>query len=122
MIAYHWTSGIIAFVLAGTIIWLVRNNRLQARTAAGWMVLALIIAATGLFPGMVDFAARVLGIHYPPTLAMLCGFAVLLVKLVKNDIERSRSQQQIRILAQKVSHLEAQLDDRNNERRDTDSG
>lgn len=111
MIPYQWTSAIIAITLAGAIIWLVRYNQLHPRNATWWLLVALVVAVVGIVPGFVDYLARELGVHYPPTLAVLAGMAVILIKLLKTDIERSREQQQIRILAQKVAVLEEEVRD-----------
>lgn len=76
----------------------------------------MVIAVVGIAPGFVDFLAFRLGVNYPPLLAVLGGMAVILFKLLKSDIERSRDQQQIRLLAQKVVVLEAELQSRRQER------
>lgn len=109
MIPYYWTSAVIAITIAGAIIWLVRHNRLHPRNAVWWMCVAIVIAAVGLAPAFVDFIASELGVHYPPILAILGGMAVILIKMLRVDIERSKEQQQMRILAQKVAVLEAEL-------------
>lgn len=108
MISPEITSAVIALALAGAIIWLVRHNRLHARNALWWILLAGIIAVTGTLPGLVDAVSNVLGIRYSPILAVLIGMAVVLLKLLKTDIERAKEQQQLRILAQKVALLEAE--------------
>lgn len=120
MMSHQVTSAVIAMALAGAIIWLVRHNRLQARSAAWWILLAGIIAVTGTVPGLVDAVAARLGIGYSPILAVLIGMAIVLLKLLKTDIERSKEQQQIRILAQKVALLEAQLGSKNGSESDNE--
>ncbi|MDZ7839275.1 MAG: DUF2304 domain-containing protein [Gammaproteobacteria bacterium] len=110
MISSHWTSAVIAVAIAATIIWLVRRNHLHPRNAAWWISLAVVIAFIGMFPLTVDWIAVRLGVDYPPVLAVILGLAVILLKMLKTDIERTRDQQQIRILAQKVAVLEAQLE------------
>lgn len=120
MISHQVTSAVIAIALAGAIIWLVRHNRLHARNATWWILLAGVIAITGTVPGLVDSVAATLGIHYSPILAVLIGMAIVLLKLLNTDIERSKEQQQIRILAQKVALLEAQLESQS--KRESDSG
>lgn len=110
MISYQWTSAVLAIVIAVAIIGLVRYNHLHARNAAWWLFLAVLIAFVGFAPGVVDSIARILGVNYPPTLVVLVGMAILLLKLLKTDIERSREQRQMRALAQKVAILEAKTE------------
>lgn len=109
MIPYPWSSALIALCTAGVIVWLVRRSHLHPTNATWWLGIAAVIMILGLVPGMVDFIARLLGISYPPVLAVVGGIVVALVKLLKMDIERAREQQQLRMLAQKVSVLEAEL-------------
>lgn len=109
MIPYQWTSAGIAITIAVAIVWLVRHNHVHARNAIWWIFLGVMIAFVGIAPGAVDSIAAMLGIHYPPTLVILVGMAILLLKLLKTDIERSKEQQQMRIVAQKIAVLEAEL-------------
>lgn len=107
MMSYQWTSAVLAIGIATAILWLVRHNHLHARNAIWWVVVAVVIALIGSLPGFVDWVALRLGISYSPILVVLLGFAVVVYKLLVADIERSRQQQQIRILTQKVAVLES---------------
>lgn len=109
MMPYQWTSAAIAIIIAATIVWLVRHNHMHARNAAWWVVVAVVVALIGSMPGFVDWVALGLGISYPPILAVLLGFGVVIFKLLGADIERSKQEQRIRILTQKVAVLETQL-------------
>lgn len=115
MISYQWTSAVLAIGIAVTILWLVRHNHLHARNAIWWVVVAVVVALIGSLPGFVDWVALRLGISYPPILVILVGLGVVVYKLLRADIERSRQQQQIRILTQKIAVLEAHLGWQNNE-------
>jgi len=113
VISHEVTSAAIALVLAGVIIWLVRHNRLHARNAVWWILLAGIIAVAGTLPGLVDAVASTLGISYSPILAVLIGMAVVLIKLLKTDVDRAKEQQQLRVLTQKVALLESENEKNN---------
>jgi hypothetical protein len=54
----------------------------------------------------MDLLGRLLGIHYPPILAVLLGLCAVLIKLLFMDIHRSRQERQIRILTQRLGLLE----------------
>lgn len=107
MITYQWTSAFVAIAVAVAIIWLVRRSRLHPAFAAWWVFVAVAVAAVGMFPTSVDWLAAKLGVSYSPTLVGLIGVAVLLIKILKTDIERTKEQHKVRILAQKVAMLEA---------------
>ncbi len=49
-----------------------------------------------------------LGVSYPPILAIVLGFGMLLIKILTMDVERSRQERRIRRLAQRLAMLEAQ--------------
>lgn len=96
-----------AILLCAVVFWLIRRDRLAGRIAAGWVALAIGMAVLGLFPGLIGWPAHKLGIVYPFALAAV-GAGVVVAKLLAIDMERSRTRQQIRLLAQKVAVLEAQ--------------
>jgi len=47
-------------------------------------------------------------VSYPPVLAIVLGFALLLIKILTMDLERSRQERMIRRLTQRLAILEAQ--------------
>lgn len=110
MVAYQWTSAGIAVLLAVAIVWLVRRSRLHPALACWWVIVAVAVAGVGIFPKAVDWVAMRLGVGYPPTLAGLVGVAVLLLKVLKTDIERTKDRHKLRLLAQRVAILEAELE------------
>ncbi len=102
-------TGSIGIVIAVLIIGLIRKDRLHVHHGLGWMLVALIFAMLGVFPGIIDQLAHVLGIGYPPILAMTLGIAALTIKILMMDIERSRLEMRNQRLIQRVAMLEADL-------------
>ena len=105
---YQMTSMVIGLALAGIILWLVRRDHLHGPYAVWWIGAAATVTVLGFFPRVFDLIARHLGIGYPPMLAMVLGLAMLLIKILTMDLERSRQERQIRRLAQQIAMLEAQ--------------
>ncbi|MFO7640396.1 MAG: DUF2304 domain-containing protein [Candidatus Competibacteraceae bacterium] len=108
MITYQITSMVIGVTLAAIILFLVRRDHLHGPYAIWWIGAAVTVAVLGLFPRLFDVLAVKLGVSYPPMLALVLGFALLLVKILTMDLERSRQERQIRRLAQRLAMLEAQ--------------
>jgi len=108
MITYQITSMAIGVSLAVTILFLVRRDHLHGPYALWWIGVAVTVAFLSLFPRLFDVVAIKLGISYPPILAVIMGFSMLLVKLLTMDLERSRQERLIRRLAQRLALLEAQ--------------
>ena len=108
MITYQITSMVIGVTLAIVILFLVRRDHLHGPYAIWWIGAAVTVAVLGFFPRLFDVLAFKLGVSYPPMLALVLGFALLLVKILTMDLERSRQERRIRRLAQRLAMLEAQ--------------
>jgi hypothetical protein len=103
-------TGAIGLLAAALILFLVRRDRLQAGQAVRWIIVALGFSLLGFAPGATDQLARMLGISYPPVLALSLGIVVLVVKILIMDIERSRQIVGHERLVQRMAILEAAVD------------
>ncbi len=113
MITYQLTSMAIGVLLAAVILLLVRRDHLHGPYAIWWIGAAATVALLGFFPRLFDMLALKLGVSYPPILAIVLGFSMLLVKILTMDLERSRQERLIRRLAQRLAMLEAQAPEAN---------
>jgi hypothetical protein len=102
-------SGAIGIVTALTIVILMRRDRLHVRFGLWWMAAAIAFALLGLFPGLFDQLAAKLGVAYPPVLALISGFVILVIKILLMDLERSRNVIKLDRLVQRMALLEADL-------------
>lgn len=107
-ITYQITSMAMGVTIALIILFLVRRDHLHGPYAVWWIGAALTIALLGFFPRFFDYIAVYFGVSYPPILAIVLGFGMLLVKILTMDVERSRQERLIRRLAQRLAILEAQ--------------
>lgn len=107
---YQLTSLIIGLSLAGMIFWLVRRNHLHGPHAVWWIGLAAAIILLGTWPRLTDLVAPYLGVSYPPIVAVILGFALVLIKVMDMDLQRSRQEQRIRRMAQRLALLEARME------------
>ncbi|NJM13933.1 MAG: DUF2304 domain-containing protein [Synechococcaceae cyanobacterium SM1_2_3] len=108
MITYQVTSMAIGICLAAIILLLVRRDHLHGPYAIWWIGSAATVAVLGLFPRLFDRLAALLGVSYPPILAIVLGFSLLLIKMLTMDLEQSRQERLIRRLTQRLAMLEAQ--------------
>lgn len=108
MITYQITSMAIGVAIAVIILFLVRRDHLHGPYAIWWIGVAVTVGVLGFFPRFFDYLAIYLGVRYPPILAIILGLAMLLVKILTMDLERSRQERLIRRLAQRLAILEAQ--------------
>jgi len=106
MISYQLTSTLIGIAIAAILLFLVRRDHLHGPYAVWWLCVAALVVLAGLFPGLIDRLAGLLGVNYPPVLAIVLGFGLILVKMLTMDLERSRQERKIRRLAQRLALLE----------------
>ena len=102
-------TGTIGVGVAIIILLLIRRDRLHVHHGLGWIVLAAIIAILGFFPAIIDSVAESLGVAYPPTLALTLAIAMLVIKILLMDLERSRLEMRNQRLTQRVAMLEADM-------------
>jgi hypothetical protein len=103
------TSGVISLLLAGAILFMVRRDHLHGSYALWWLAVAVAILVLGVFPPVIDWLGTVTGISYAPVLPIIIGIGMILMRLLKMDIDRSRRERQIRRLTQKLAILEEEL-------------
>lgn len=87
------------------ILRLVRRHGLRSKYTLLWLSLAVVLAALGVFPGLLVAASRLLGINYPPAafLTLAVGFLVLIV--IQFSWEISRLEERTRTLAERAALL-----------------
>jgi hypothetical protein len=110
------TAALIGILLAGAILYLVRRDHLHGSFAIWWLTVAAAILVLGIFPPVIDWLGSITGIYYPPILPITIGIGMILIRLLKMDVDRSRSERQIRRLTQKLAILEQELRDTKDDR------
>ncbi|MFK5984874.1 MAG: DUF2304 domain-containing protein [Pseudomonadota bacterium] len=88
------------------IFWLIRRDHLHIRYAFWWIIVAIVSATIGVFPGLIDALSSILGISYPPILAIIFAISFIFIKMLLSDIEQSKQQVKIIRLTQRLGLLE----------------
>lgn len=112
MLTGQITSAILGVALAGAILFLVRRDHLHGPFALWWFGVAAATFVLGVFPGLVGWLGHVTGIAYAPVLPIIVGLSLVLIRLLKLDIDRSKQERRIRRLIQKLAILEQEMDAR----------
>ena len=102
-------TGFIGLLVAAIIIVMMRRDTLHAQHGLGWIIVALCFALLGFSPEIIDHIAQKFGVAYPPVLALILAIAVLVIKILLMDIERSRIEVRNQRLIQRMAMLEADL-------------
>ena len=102
-------TGIIGFATAITIVILIRRDYLHVRYGLWWSGADVGFALLGLFPAFFDNIAKYVGVAYPPILALTLAVAILVIKILVMDIERSRNAIRMQRLIQRLGLLESDI-------------
>jgi len=97
----------VALLTSGTILYLIRRDLLRLSYSLFWLGIALIVLILGLDPGINIRLARTLGVDYYPVLPITLAILILFVKTLKQDIELTRKEREIRRLSQEIALLKA---------------
>ena len=103
------TSAVLGIALAGAILFLVRRDHLHGPYALWWFAVAAATFALGVFPKLIPWLGKATGIFYAPVLPIVVGLSLVLIRMLKLDIDRSKQERQIRRLTQKLAIMEEEL-------------
>lgn len=109
MIDYQITSTVIGVALALVILFMVRRDHLHGPYAVWWLSIAAGVIVLGVFPRIIDKFGDMLGINYPPILAVILALCLVLLRMMRMDVERSDQERRMRRLTQKMAVLEQMM-------------
>ena len=104
--SYQLTTTILGLLLASMILYLVRRDHLHGPYAYWWLTVAAATVILGFKPKVIDALSQAVGVTYPPSLLFALVIGLMLIKMLKSDIERSRHERKIRRLAQHLAILQ----------------
>jgi hypothetical protein len=110
MLTGQITSAALGIALAGAILFLVRRDHLHGPYAVWWFAVAAATFVLGVFPNTVVWLGHETGIGYAPVLPIIIGLSLVLIRLLKLDIDRSKQERKVRRLTQKLAILEQELE------------
>lgn len=112
MASLQLTTTLLGVGLSAVILFLMRRDHLHLTHGLFWIAVAGMAALLGLWPGLIDSIARVVGIAYSPALLLLGATIVLLVKSLHADIVNTRIERQVRRLNQRLAIYELERNDK----------
>jgi hypothetical protein len=98
-------SGILLLI----VLELVRRRRLMERYALLWLLSGVVLLVLAIFRGLLEDAARVIGVEYPPSALFFIAFAFVLLLLLHFSVAVSRLADQSKVLAQRLAILEKRV-------------
>jgi hypothetical protein len=109
MTSLDFTTALLGLGLAAAIMWLLRRDHLHLGHGLFWLLVAVVAAALGVWPGLIDKAAAMTGIAYPPALLLLISVVMLLLKILHTDILNTRIERQVKRLNQRLAIYELEF-------------
>lgn len=101
----------VSVVLLMSVLELVRRRKLVEEYSLLWIVGSIAILALSVWRGMLDIAARELGIFYPPSLLLMLVIVIVFVGLLSFSVVLSRQRKQIERLMEETAILGAEIRD-----------
>lgn len=108
----HIVSTAIAAGALIVVIDMLRRGKLRERHALWWLFAGAVGLIVTLFPGALEGAARLLGVADPMNLAFFGAIIVLFLVSMQQATELTKSEERVRVLAEKVALLEHHLRER----------
>lgn len=99
-------------ILVLFVIEAIRRSSLNARYAILWLGAGGVLLVLSLYRPLLDWAAKLLGVSYPPSLLFGLAFLFLAVITLHFSLVISSHRDSIRRLAQTVALLEQRVKDR----------
>lgn len=110
MTALTYLFGIASAVLALVIvILLLRRRRLRERHAIWWIIAALLALLVGVFPPLLEWASRLLGISVPTNLIFFVSIGILFLVCLQQAAEATQLESETRDLAERLALLDIRL-------------
>lgn len=102
---------VLGLVVLLFVVNLVRTKKLKEEFALLWLLTAVLLVLAPLFIDYLDLIAHGLGIEYPPAFIFLLAIISLLFILFQFSMRISRFSEQIKVLAQELALLRAQVEE-----------
>lgn len=81
----------------------IRKNRMQIEYAISWSLFSAGLLILGIFPGIVIWASRIVGVESPANMLYLCIIFLLILKQFSTTVKLSKMNQQITVLTQSMA-------------------
>lgn len=104
-----FTLGLIGGAVTLVVLFeMLRRQRLREKYAVIWVVVVGATLTLAIFPGLLSWAARLLGVQVPANLLFFGAIMLLLVISIQLSYEIGRLEERTRTLAEEVALLRLQ--------------
>ncbi|CAM5508227.1 DUF2304 family protein [Leifsonia shinshuensis] len=104
--------GILAalFTLA-VVVDLLRRGRMRERHAIWWLLAGVLALIIGIFPGILDWFAELIGVGAPVNLVFFVSIAVLFLVCIQHSTELTNLESKTRTLAERSALQQLEIEE-----------
>jgi hypothetical protein len=100
-----------ALITLAVVVEMMRRKRMRERHAIWWLLAGLLALIIGIFPGILAWAANLLGVGAPVNLVFFVSIAVLFLVCIQHSTELTTLEDKTRSLAEEVVLLRLRLNE-----------
>ena len=97
------------FTLA-VVIEMLRRRSLRERHAVWWLIAGFLALVVAVFPALLEWAARLVGVEIPVNLVFFVSAAILFFVCLQHSAELTRLEDKVRILTEESALATLRLD------------
>ena len=101
----------VAVVVAALLFRVLRSGRLREKYAALWLVLGSVIVILGVWPNLLQWVARLVGVQLAANLLFFLAILLLLGVALHLSLAVSKLEEEARTLAEEVAILRLDFDE-----------
>lgn len=98
-----------AVLMLSVVIELLRRRRLRERHAVWWLIATTLAVIAGLFPGLLVWAANLVGVVLPANLVFFVSIGMLVLVCIQHSAELTDLESEARVLAERTALLEERV-------------
>lgn len=102
-IASYILGIVAALIVLGVVIESLRRHHLRERHAIWWLLAGVVALIVGIFPGILGWAAGLVGVTVPSNLVFFLSIAVLFLVSIQHSGELTELESETRTLAESVA-------------------
>lgn len=119
MTVTSYIFGVLAALLTlGVVIEMLRRHRLRERHAIWWLIAGTLALLVGVFPGVLEWAAGIIGIEVPLNLVFFVSVAVLFLVCIQHSAELTALEAKTRTLAETLALNQLRIESLEQDRSD----
>lgn len=85
----------------------VKKSRLSIKESFWWMIGSILMLILSIFPGLINWTAKIFGVSYPPTILFVFCILFLIYMVFRNSKRIAIQQEKIVELSQQIAILKS---------------